>query len=140
MPYMRFTSKGKKPGTERISAKAESGLTDFAPVGKSGHCYWQSIPDLHGKTNNRINPESMAFKMFMMTIKNSGNLNPNSPAYKQKETNHEYDNDERRHANLLQRLGNRAAGSIQPWLAALFGQLGSTDDVSGIKRISMHSS
>src|SRR5208282_1126722 len=48
------------------------------------------------------------------------------------------DYDERRYADLLQRLGQGTAGSFQPWLAVERGRMGRPDDVSGGSGIPLH--
>src|SRR6266566_819078 len=53
----------------------------------------------------------------------------------QKEKNHEYDHDERRHTDLLQGLGNGTARRLQPRLAALRGCLRRPDVLSLFPRI-----
>src|SRR5437588_5883508 len=58
----------------------------------------------------------------------------NQPTYRRleqahNETKHGYDYSERRHANLLQGLGNRPASLFPSRLAAVCGRLGCTDYV-----------
>ena len=49
------------------------------------------------------------------------------PLSKQRKPHHEHDHDQGRHADLLQRLGHRAAGRLQPRLAAHRGRLRGPD-------------
>src|SRR5215211_7335240 len=44
----------------------------------------------------------------------------------------------RQHRSLLQRLGQRTARGLQPWLAAERGRLGGPNDVSGLPWIPLH--
>jgi fumarate hydratase class II len=48
------------------------------------------------------------------------------------------DHDQRRNEHLLQGLGHRTAGGLQPRLAALRGRLGRPDVLSGLARLSLH--
>src|SRR5258708_2964626 len=56
----------------------------------------------------------------------------------ERKPNHGYLHNQRRHADLLQRLGHRAAGGFQPRLAALRGCLRRPDVLSRFARISLH--
>src|SRR5437899_9092784 len=80
----------------------------------------------------KLIPRSVGVGMLLLVISVAGALPTSSqlrdqPATRQrleqthKETKHGYDYSERRHANLLQGLGNRPASLFPSWLAAVCG-------------------
>src|SRR3954454_916166 len=88
----------------------------------------------------KLIPRSVGVGMLLLVISVAGrcrrlhNCGINQPTHQRleqthEETKHGYDYSERRHAHLLQGLGNRPASLFPSWLAAVCGRLGCTDDV-----------